>query len=115
MQPFLSHAALFQNVFYQVHLIFVDGSSHPEVFCKISAIEILNFTRTIQYFELRSLEFVFKRLFFGGKTGLWSDLPGFFYMFSLDFRNILFLEELSWLFCHCVFFVILYWLGVDLL
>ena len=71
MQQFLFHTALFQNVFYQVHLIFVDGSSHPEVFYKICALEILNFTRTIQYFVLRSLEFVFER-FLGGRTGLWS-------------------------------------------
>ena len=71
MQQFLLHTVLFQNVFYQAHLVFVDGSSHLEVFCKISALEILNFTRIIQYFVLRSLEFVFER-FFGGRTGIWS-------------------------------------------
>ena len=43
MQQFLFQAALFQNVFYQVHLSFVDGGSHPEVFYKINALEILNF------------------------------------------------------------------------
>ena len=71
MQQFLSHNALFQNVFYQVRLIFVDGSSHLEVFCKISALETLNFTRIIQCFMLKSLEFAFER-FFWARTGLSS-------------------------------------------
>ena len=83
MQQFLFHTALFQNVFYQVHLIFVDGSSHPEVFYKICALEILNFTRTIQYFVLRSLEFVFERFFGGGEqdSGLRIGSSWFFYVF----------------------------------
>ena len=84
MQQFLFHTVLFQNVFYQVHLIFVDGSSHPEVFRKISALEILNFTRIIQYFVLRSLEFVFERFFWvgGQDSGLRSGSSWLFYMIS---------------------------------
>ena len=83
MQQFLIHIALFQNVFYQAHLIFVDGSSHP-VFCKICALEILNFTRIVQYFVLRFLEFVFKRFFLGGGqgSGLRSGSSWLFYVFQ---------------------------------
>ena len=81
----------------------MEGSSHPEVFCKISAPEIFNFTRIIQCFVLRSKEFVCESFFWGGggddRTMVWIvGLRGSLYMFSLDFRNILFSEELSWLF-----------------
>ena len=70
MQQFLSQTVFLS--FFKVHLIFVDGSSHPEMFCKISALEIVNITRIIQCFVLRSLEFVCER-FFGGRAGLWSE------------------------------------------
>ena len=115
-QQFLSYTVLFQTVIYYVHLILVDGSSHPMVFCKISALEILNFTRTIQCFQLKSLEFIFERFFLGEDRTLIcvADLRGFF-MFSLDFRNILCLEELPWLFFHCVYFCDTLSVVVDLL
>ena len=41
-QQFLLHTELFQTVFYYVHLIFVNGGSHPVMFCKISVLEIKN-------------------------------------------------------------------------
>ena len=98
----------------------MDGSSHPEVFCKIGVFEIPNFTRIIQCFMFRSLKFVYGRFFFLGRggrggrgvgqdSGLSSGSSWLFYMLSLDFRNILFSEELSWLFCYCAFFLFIDW------
>lgn len=96
---------------------FVDGSSHVEGFCKISALETLNFTKIIHCFVLRSLEFVCGRFFLGeDRTLVWVvDLHGF-YMFSLDVWNISFFGRAAMAIlplCVC-FFVILYWLGIDL-
>ena len=52
----------------------MDGNRHPEVFYKISALEILNFTRIIQCLLLRSLEFACGRfcLVGGQDSGLSS-------------------------------------------
>ena len=90
MQQFLSHPVLFLTVFYQVHLMFVNGSSHLVVFCKISVLEILNITRKTQCFVLKSLEFIFEEFFLGGQDSVWSAQSRL-------------TEELSWLFCHSVF------------
>ena len=85
---------------------FVDGSSHVEGFCKISALETLNFTKIIQCFVLRSLEFVCGRFFLGeDRTLVWVvDLHGF-YMFSLDVWNISFFGRAAMsILPLCVFF-----------
>ena len=82
----------------------MDGSSHPGVFSKITALEIFNFTRIHQCFVLRSLEFVCGRfLGEGQESGMRRGSSWLFYKFFLDFRNISFSEERSWLFYHCVF------------
>ena len=69
----------------------MDGSSHPEVFYNIDALEVLKFTRIILCFVLRSLEFVCER-FFWGTTGLWSDYWIFAAVFTLIINATLLLS-----------------------
>ena len=95
MQQFLSHTVLFQTVFHYFHLIFVDGSSHLEVFWKKSAPQILIFLRIIQCFVLKSLCFVF----WGGRVG-WGGCWGTQQGYDLSSRSSSRLFYVFLAFCH---------------
>ena len=99
----------FRLFFYYFHLIFVDGSSHLEVFWKKSTAQILTFSRIIQFFVLKSYCFVF----FGGKEeggrggwgGWWGThkamiwvvgrLRSYFYVFLAFCDDYFFCDTLS--------------------
>ena len=84
-------------------------NSSKKVIIKLSKRkEIINFTRIIQWYMLRSLEFVCERtlIFWRGlwslDSGLSSGYSWLFCMFFLDFWNILSLEDLLWLLIYSI-------------